>query len=107
MNSKDKLYRDLQMHLDRQTIGFPETPSGSDIALLKQLFTPAQAEVTRFFTCKFEPFEQIQERAAKEGISAEKTERILDETARRAVIGFRKKEGSKQILHYTLSGWDA
>jgi Na+-translocating ferredoxin:NAD+ oxidoreductase subunit B len=96
MNSEDRLYRDLQMHLDKQTIGFPETPSGSDIALLKQLFTPAQAEVTLFLTYRFEPLEQIQARAAKEGKSAVETEKLLDETARRAVIGFRKKEGIKQ-----------
>jgi Na+-translocating ferredoxin:NAD+ oxidoreductase subunit B len=96
MNSEDKLYRDLQIHLDKQTIGFPETPTGSDIALLKQLFTPAQAEVTLFLTYKFESLDQIQERAAKAGKSAEETERLLDETARRAIIGFRIKEDKKQ-----------
>jgi hypothetical protein len=55
MSGEDKIYRDLQIHLDKETIGFPKTPSGSDIRLLKQLFTPAQAEVTMLLTYKPEP----------------------------------------------------
>ena len=97
MDSEDKLYRNLQIHLDRQTIGFPETKSGSDIALLKQLFTPEQAEITMMLTYKSESLEQIQERAKKIGKSAEETERLLDATAARGVIGSRKKNGVK---HY-------
>lgn len=77
----DKLYRDLQMHLDQQTIGFPETKSGSDLNLLKQLFTPAQAEIAMTLTFRFEFLEQIQGRAKKAGKSMEATERLLDETA--------------------------
>jgi electron transport complex protein RnfB len=97
MDSEDKLYRNLQKHLDKQTIGFPETKSGSDIALLKQLFAPEQAEITMMLTYKSEALEQIQERAKKIGKSAEETERLLDATAARAVIGSRKKNGVK---HY-------
>jgi electron transport complex protein RnfB len=96
MDSEDKLYRDLQKHLDKQTIGFPETKSGSDLALLKQLFTPAQAEITMMLTYKSESLEQIQKRAKKIGKSIEETERLLDETAARAVIGFKLKDGKKQ-----------
>ncbi len=96
MNNEDKLYRDLQIHLDKQTIGFPETKSGSDIALLKGLFTPDQARITMMLTYKNESLEQIQERAQKIGKSAAETERLLDETAVRGLIGFRKKDGRKQ-----------
>jgi electron transport complex protein RnfB len=97
MDSEDKLFRNLQMHLDKQTIGFPETQSGSDIALLKQLFTPEQAEITIMLTYKSEALEQIQERAKRIGKSAEETERVLDATAARGVIGHRIKNGVK---HY-------
>ncbi len=92
----DKLYRALQVHLDKQTLGFPETPSGSDITLLKQLFTPAQAEITLLLTYRYESLRELQQRAEKVGKSAEETERLLDETAKRAVIGFRRKDGVKQ-----------
>ena len=97
MNSEDRLYRDLQIHLDKETIGFPETPSGSDLAVLKQLFTPAQAEIAMLLTYKLQSLEQVQASAKEIGKSAEETERLLDATAARGVIGFRKKNGVK---HY-------
>jgi Na+-translocating ferredoxin:NAD+ oxidoreductase subunit B len=92
----DKLYRDLQIHLDQQTIGFPETKSGSDINLLKQLFTPAQAEIVTTITFRFEFLEQIQERAKKIGKSTVETERLLDELADKLIIGRRIINGAKQ-----------
>lgn len=97
MDSNDKVYRDLQMHLDKQTIGFPETQSGSDIDLLRQLFTPEQAGIVMLLTYKSEPLDRIRERAGKIGKSPEETERLLQETAARGVIGFKKKNGVK---HY-------
>jgi ferredoxin len=97
MSGEDKIYRDLQIHLDKETIGFPKTPSGSDINVLKQLFTPAQAEVTMLLTYKLQSLEQIQARAANMGKSVEETEQLLDATAARGVIGSRKKNGVK---HY-------
>lgn len=99
MNTEDKLYRDLQKHLDDQTIGFPATESGSDIRLLKQLFPAEQAKMAMLLTYKHETLEQIYERAEKEGISVEELERVLDETAKRGVIGYRKKDGVKQYCN--------
>ena len=40
------LYRQLQQHLDRMPIGFPATESGVEIRILRQLFTPEEAELT-------------------------------------------------------------
>jgi electron transport complex protein RnfB len=97
MSGEDKIYRDLQIHLDKETIGFPKTPSGSDISLLKQLFTPAQAEIAMLLSYKLQPLDQIQARAGKTGKSAEEIERLLDATAARGIIGFREKNGVK---HY-------
>lgn len=96
MSVDDKLYRDLQIHLDEQTIGFPATESGSDIRLLKQLFPPEQAKMTMMLTYRYETLEQIHERSKKIGASIEEVERVLDETASRGVIGYRKKDGVKQ-----------
>ena len=96
MDSEDMLYRKLQMHLDKQTIGFPKTESGSDIALLKQLFTPAQAEVVLLLTYKSESLEQIYKRADKTGRSIEEIGRLLDQTAARGIIGIKLQDGKKE-----------
>ena len=96
MSENDELYRDLQIHLDKQTVGFPATKSGSDIRLLKQLFPPEQAKMTMMLTYKYTSLAEIHERAKKEGYSIEEVEQILDVTARRGVIGNRTKDGVKQ-----------
>jgi electron transport complex protein RnfB len=46
LNGKEKdVYRELQKHLDKMPIGFPATKSGSEIRVLKHLFTPQEAEI--------------------------------------------------------------
>ncbi len=96
MSADEQLYRDLQIHLDEQTVGFPATDSGSDIRLLKQLFPPEQAKMAMMLTYKYETLEQINEHAKETGVSLEELERVLDETASRGVIGYRTKDGVKQ-----------
>ncbi|MFW9879287.1 MAG: ATP-binding protein [Candidatus Thorarchaeota archaeon] len=96
MSESDDIYRNLQVHLDKQTVGFPATKSGSDIRLLKQLFPPEQAKMTMMLTYKYESLSEIYGRAKKFGYSIEEVERILDKTAGRGVIGYRNKNGIKQ-----------
>jgi hypothetical protein len=102
MNTEDKLYRDLQIHLDKETIGFSSTESGSLIRLLKQLFLPKQAQIATLLTYKYETLEQIQERGRKMGKSIENIDRVLDQTAKRGVIGFRERSGVKQYRNIPL-----
>jgi Na+-translocating ferredoxin:NAD+ oxidoreductase subunit B len=45
MNKLEQIYRDLQKHMDRMPVGYPATSSGVDIRILKQFFTPEEAEV--------------------------------------------------------------
>ncbi|MFX1453041.1 MAG: ATP-binding protein [Promethearchaeota archaeon] len=96
MSKNDDIYRELQIHLDKQTVGFPATKSGSDIQLLKQLFPPEQAKIAIMLTYKYNSISEIHERAKKFGISIEELERILNETASRGIIGYRNKDGVKQ-----------
>jgi hypothetical protein len=37
MSAEEIIHRNLQVHLDEQSLGFPATKSGSDIRLLKSL----------------------------------------------------------------------
>jgi Na+-translocating ferredoxin:NAD+ oxidoreductase subunit B len=96
MEEKDDVYRSLQLHLDKETIGFPATKSGSDIRVLKTLFTPEQAEVATMLTHRYESLEQIYGRAGKGSKSLEEIELVLDSTAERGVIGHRKRNGTTQ-----------
>ncbi|MFX1298305.1 MAG: ATP-binding protein [Promethearchaeota archaeon] len=96
MSESEDIYRELQIHLDKQTVGFPATRSGSDIRLLKLLFQPEQAKMATMLTYKYDSLTEIHERVKKFGIAFEELECILDETARRGVIGYRNKNGIKQ-----------
>jgi Na+-translocating ferredoxin:NAD+ oxidoreductase subunit B len=96
MKDEEELYRALQVHLDEQTVGFPATKSGSDVRLLKQLFTVRQAELAMMLTHRYESVEQIYERAKDGGESIDETEHLLDELATKGSIGHRRKDGAKQ-----------
>jgi ferredoxin len=73
--------------------GYPATPSGVEIRLLKKLFTPEQAELT--MQLRQEP-EEVPSIAARTGIDeAELTER-LEELALKGCI-FRVRQGEKRL----------
>jgi len=98
----DDVYRALQEHLDKQTIGFPAIKSGADIRVLKALFTYEQAEMVMMLTYRYESLEQICERSKKSGTSLAETERILDEAAAKRIIGCRKINGTKEYRNIPL-----
>ena len=52
MENADKVYSDLQQHLDKQAVGFPATKSGVEIRILKHLFNPEQASLALHLTYK-------------------------------------------------------
>jgi len=95
MESKEGIYRDLQKYLDEKTLGFPAAESGSDIRLLKVLFSPKQAKATMCLTHKFESIDQIYERANKDEMSIGELEANLYEAAKRGLVGYKKKDGKK------------
>ena len=55
MESGADIYRKLQKHIDNMPIPFPESDLGLDIKLLKQLFTPEEAEVALQLSALPEP----------------------------------------------------
>lgn len=58
-SAANKPYKKLRKHLDKQPVGYPATPSGVEIRLLKEVFTTAEAEAALYLSYKFEPFESI------------------------------------------------
>lgn len=104
MNANDQVYRDLQEFLDAKSAGgFIKTESGSDIRLLKHLFTPQEAKIATFFTLKPEPIKTIHERVKNSGmsISIEELQRIIDNMVHKACI--RPYFEGYDETHYTCT----
>ncbi len=100
----DEVYRKLQQHLDQMPIGFPRAESGSDIRLLKHLFTPKEAEIATFLKFGWyrdiESLDQIYDRIKDKGISLKDLEEILDILAKKGSI-ISKKDGTKKFYGNT------
>ncbi|MFW9773182.1 MAG: 4Fe-4S binding protein [Candidatus Heimdallarchaeota archaeon] len=99
-NTEEKdVYRRLQLHLDKMPIGFPRTKSGSDIRLLKHLFSPDEAETAmllRFgWNRDLETLDTIYERVKNKNISKEDLEEKLDCMTKKGLIMFKKENGVK------------
>jgi len=91
MESDDLIYRKLQRHLDRMPVGFPESKSGKDISILRELFTPEEAAIALELSMLPEPLSKIFHRV-KHLVSDEKTlENRLDSMKSRGLIMGRKK----------------
>jgi ferredoxin len=105
MPTDTEIYRALQQHLDKGPVGYPATPSGIDLTLLKQLFTTQEAHIAAHLsTIKLEPAKTIHRRVKKSGIklTLDELKQTLDLMARKGTIlvysqGFKEK-------HYKNAG---
>jgi Na+-translocating ferredoxin:NAD+ oxidoreductase subunit B len=83
------VYVRLREFLDKLPAGFPETPTGVEIRILKKMFTPEQAELTLKLTGEPETPGQI---AGRTGMNEAELAEKLEEMARDGLI-FRVREG--------------
>lgn len=81
----DTLYRKLQRHLDRMPVGFPASESGVEIDILRQLFTPAEAELALDLSAFPEPVATIHKRV-KSRMSLAEVIVALDEMADKGLL---------------------
>lgn len=95
MEQKERIYRDLQKHLDKQPVGYPATKSGAEIRLLKRFFTPEEAALAMHLSHKPAPAERIFETAGETGLGFNDVERMLDGMMRKGVIGHVEREGTR------------
>jgi electron transport complex protein RnfB len=95
MDAADRIYRDLQQHLDRQAIGFSATKSGVELRILKRLFSPDEARLALHLTYKPAPLDRICELAERSGIPRDRVESMLDNMARNGAIEHTEKEGTR------------
>ncbi len=96
MDAADKIYRDLQRHLDRQAVGFPATKSGAEIRILKRIFSPEEARLALHLTYKAAPLGSIYESAEAGGIPRERVESMLENMVKNGGIERIEKEGVRQ-----------
>jgi NAD-dependent dihydropyrimidine dehydrogenase PreA subunit len=78
-------------------VAFPESETGTDIKLLKHLFTAEEAKIALELSALPESLERIHKRLKKTGISIEELEKTLDKlTNKGAILGgkFYERKGS-------------
>lgn len=92
MTDQRQIYRLLQQHLDRQPVGFPATWSGTDLRLLRRMFTPDEAGVALQLSDQPLALTTIVERTAAE-FPAEQTARLLDSMFAKGAIGWKERSG--------------
>jgi len=88
MQTATPQYRNLQQHLDRLPVGFPETESGVEIRILKYLFTPEEAEIAIFLNLLPEKVDKINKRLKKKkkNLTDSELEKILDNLNEKGAI---------------------
>ncbi len=87
------VYTRLREFMDKMPVGFPETPTGVEIKILKKLYTPEQAELT--MQLRQEP-EEVSAIAARVGMDEKELEEKLEEMAQRGLI-YRVRSGDKRL----------
>ncbi len=102
MEKSEHVYTKLQRHLDSQAVGFPATKSGSEIRILKHIFTPIEAEIATCLTYKFEPLETVFRRAGHIVESPVKLADLLDCIEEKGGIELKIKEGEKLYCNAPL-----
>jgi Fe-S-cluster-containing hydrogenase component 2 len=88
----ETLYRRLQQHLDRMPVPFPATESGVEIRILRQLFTPEEAELTLQASAIPEPATSIRRRIKPAVPLAEVTSRLEQMAAKGLILRIQPKD---------------
>lgn len=101
-NFDDLPFRRLQQHLDRQPVGFPPGPDGSDIRLLKHIFTPREAEIATCLSHRPRPLEEIFTRAGHLVSSARELETHLTSMVKKGGLEFYREQGQARYANTPL-----
>ncbi len=95
MDQDERIYQDLQKHLDDQPVGYPATKSGAEIRILKRFFNPEEARLAMHLTYRPASLDRIHESLKESGLSLKQTESLLDGMLMNGVIGHHEKEGTR------------
>ncbi len=101
----EDVFKHLALHLDNTPSGFPETESGVELRILKQLFTEEEAELTLSLVLMLETIDVIAKRANKD---PEVIEPIMIEMGQKGLIMHVERKGvnSFMLLHFVVGIWE-
>lgn len=102
MEPDDRVYIQLQKHLDNQAVGFPATRSGVELKILKHIFTPPEAEIACCLSYRMEPLETIFARARHRVKSPEELQTLLDRIQQKGGIESKIKNGKRHYCNAPL-----
>ena len=91
MTEENTIYEALAAHLNRLPAGFPRTPDGVEMRILRRLFDPEEAGLAQLLTVKPESVEAI---AARASLDADDLGPKLESMAKKGLI-FRYRKGDK------------
>ncbi len=105
MTDTDRIYAALADHLNRLPAGFPATPNGVELRILKRLFTPEEAELAQLLSLRPERPEAV---AARCGLDPAVLAEKLEAMARRGLI-FRLRKGEEvryMAAQFVIGIWE-
>lgn len=109
MNSKneDEIYRKLQKYLDSLPIDYPETESGVELRILKQLFTPQEAEIALNLKVIPQEPKALYRPFKKKGWTLEQfSEALLTMAKKGAINWIRRRDGTNYYsIAFLLAGF--
>ena len=86
----DLVYEQLADALDKLPNGFPRTPSGVEIKILKKIFSPEEAALACQLGGTYEPLDEL---AKRNGLPVDQTRKQLLNLVRRGVLWLEKENG--------------
>ncbi len=101
----EDIYKKLAQHLDNTPGGYPETESGVELRILKQLFTEEEAELTLSLIMIPEPVESIAQRANK---NPDDILPLLMDMGKKGLVIHMNKDGnhSFMLLQFVVGIWE-
>jgi NAD-dependent dihydropyrimidine dehydrogenase PreA subunit len=94
LQNQTDIYKQLAIHLDHLPGGYPETPTGVELRIVKKLFTEDEAKLACSLTLISETADVISLRSS---FSLDKTEKMLDEMADKGLIFSSIKRGKPDL----------
>jgi|WetSurMetagenome_2_1015567.scaffolds.fasta_scaffold01060_5 Na+-translocating ferredoxin:NAD+ oxidoreductase subunit B len=105
MTEENTIYEALAAHLDRLPAGFPRTPDGVEMRILRRLFSPEEAKLAQLLTVRPESAAAI---AARTSRNPEELGPKLESMAKKGLI-FRYRKGDQvfyMAAQFVIGIWE-